>query len=137
MEQINSYYKKKTVDISGNICNAIEYYDGTQFIEPFFDGEAVGWVRDVLVGGRKKRCEILIESPDFPNIWLTMSFSELEKFRMVIPAIGSPVYVVIIQKRWHKPENRPYKVCEYCYCNDYGVVNICAVFKPTKLRSFC
>ena len=113
MEQINSYYKKKTVDISGNICNAIEYYDGTQFIEPFFDGEAVGWVRDVLVGGRKKRCEILIESPDFPNIWLTMSFSELEKFRMVIPAIGSPVYVVIIQKRWHKPENRPYKVCEY------------------------
>lgn len=42
MEQINSYYKKKTVDISGNICNAIEYYDGTQFIEPFFDGETVG-----------------------------------------------------------------------------------------------
>ena len=31
MEQINSYYNKKTVDISCNICNAIEYYDGTQF----------------------------------------------------------------------------------------------------------
>ena len=54
MEQINSYYKKKTVDISGNICNAIEYYDGTQFIEPFFDGETVGWVRDVFINHTKK-----------------------------------------------------------------------------------
>lgn len=70
MKQINGYYKKKTVDISGNICNAIEYYDGTQFIEPFFDGETVGWVRDVFISHTKKRCEILIVSPDIPNIWL-------------------------------------------------------------------
>lgn len=54
MEQINSYYKKKIVDISGNICNAIEYYDGTQFIEPFFDGETVGWVRDVFINHTKR-----------------------------------------------------------------------------------
>ena len=54
MEQINSYYKKKIVDISGNICNAIEYYDGTQFIEPFFDGETVGWVVMCLSTTRKR-----------------------------------------------------------------------------------
>lgn len=119
MEQINSYYKKKTVDISGNICKAIEYYDGTQFIEPFFDGETVGWVRDVFINYTKKSCEILIVSTDFPNIWLTLSFNELDKFRMSIPAIGSPVYVVTIQKCWHKPENLPYKLYEYCYCDDY------------------
>ena len=110
MEQINSYYKKKIVDISGNICNAIEYYDGTQFIEPFFDGETVGWVRDVFINHTKKSCEILIVSTDFSNIWLTLSFNELDKFRMSIPAIGSPVYVVTIQKCRHKPENLPYKV---------------------------
>ena len=50
---------------------------------------------------------------------LTMSFAELSKFGMDIPAVGSPVYVVTIQKRWHKPEKPPYKVYEYCYCDDY------------------
>ena len=107
------------MQILGNIFNAIEYYDGTQFIEPFFDGETVGWVRDVFINHTKKSCGILIVSTDFPNIWLTMSFAELSKFGMDIPAVGSPVYVVTIQKRWHKPENLPYKVCEYCYCDDY------------------
>ena len=118
MEQINSYYKKKIVDISGNICNAIEYYDGTQFIEPFFDGETVGWVRDVFINHTKKSCEILIVSTDFPNIWLTLSFNELDKFRMSIPAIGSPVYVSHNQKCGTSLKTCPYKVYEYCYCDD-------------------
>ena len=68
MEQINSYYKKKIVDISGNICNAIEYYDGTQFIEPFFDGETVGWVRDVFINHTKKSCEI---QDEYSSNWFT------------------------------------------------------------------
>lgn len=119
MKQINSYYTEKTVNISGNICRALEHYDGTQFIEPFFEGEAVGWVRDVLVSQTNKECQILIISPDFPNIWLTMSFADLKRFGMGVPAIGSPIYVVILQKRWHKPENLPYRVYDCCYCEDY------------------
>lgn len=54
MKQITSNYKKATVDVNGNICKAIEHIDGTQFIQPFFEGEAVGWFVRCLSTTRKR-----------------------------------------------------------------------------------
>jgi hypothetical protein len=107
-----------TVDFSGETHEAIEY-DGRNFIRPWFDGQAVGWVRERFEDWSKQIVDILLVTPEDWNLWYTLKFSESDRLDIGRPVIGDPLYFLTMQKRWHKPENLPYTITEGSHCDEY------------------
>ena len=107
-----------TVTIKGDTQDAMEY-DGRTFVRPWFDGQAVGWVRERFADWDKRCIHILLVTPEGWNLWYTLKFSELDRMGIGCPSIGAPLYFLTMQKQWHKPETLPYTIEEGWYCDEY------------------
>jgi len=111
-------FKITTAITNGKAGEAIEY-DGKIFVKPWFSGQAAGWVRERFADKENRKVHILLVTFDRWYLWYTLNFSEAERLGIGYPKIGAPLYFLIYEKRWHKPENLPYTVGDAYYCAEY------------------
>lgn len=100
---------KKSID--GNIHRVITY-NGEQFAEPYFTGQELGWIKEVLWEWKTHTFNCLIVAVSGSKLWLTVSLRDANKVLEGDLKKGAPIYFCIIQKEWHKAYALPYWIHE-------------------------
>ena len=94
-------------------------FDGSTYVQPFFTGQAVGWVRNVFVDPATRCVNILLVTPEDWHLWYEISMGQLRRFGADAPEIGTPMYFLTYQKKRCKEGSLPYTIDECSYCWEY------------------
>ena len=97
--------------MDGNTHRVITY-NGEKFAEPYFTGEELGSLKEVLWEWRTQSFYCLIVTVSGHKLWLTVSLRDANKVLEGTLKRGEPIYFCIIQKQWHKSHTLPYWIYE-------------------------
>ncbi len=95
----------------GNVHRVITY-KGEKYAEPYFTGQELGWIKEVLWEWKTRSFNCLIVSVSGSKLWLNVSLRDANKVLEGDLKKGVPIYFCIIQKQWHKPHTLPYWIYE-------------------------
>ena len=103
---------KKSTD--GNRYRVLTY-NGVKYKEPYFTGQELGWVTDVLWDEQTKTYILLIITVGGYKLWLTINKKVAKYFDPMKLEKNAPVYFCIYQCRKFKKDRVPYNIYEIWY----------------------
>ena len=103
---------KKSTD--GNRYRVLTY-NGVKYKEPYFTGQELGWVTDVLWDEQTKTYILLIITVGRYKLWLTINKKVAKYFHPMKLEKNALVYFCIYQCRKFKKDRVPYNIYEIWY----------------------
>ena len=90
-------------------------YNGLSYGEPYFTGQELGWVTDVLWDEQTKAYILLIVTVDEYRLWLTIDEKVAKHFNPMKLEKNAPIYFCLFNLRKCGIDRVPYKICEIWY----------------------
>lgn len=116
MRKIKNLQKNITItkSMDGNHYRLLTY-NGIKYAEPYFTGQELGWVTDVLWDEQTKAYILLIITVDEYRLWLTIDEKVAKHFNPNKLEQDAPIYFCIYQLRKCKKDRVPYNIYEIWY----------------------
>ena len=116
MKKIQNLQEKITIEKSmeGNRYRVLTY-NGVKYKEPYFTGQELGWVTDVLWDEQTKTYILLIITVGGYKLWLTINKKVAKYFNPMELEENAPVYFCIYECRKCKKDIVPYNIYEIWY----------------------
>ena len=116
MKKIQNLQEKITIkkSMEGNRYRVLTY-NGVKYKEPYFTGQELGWVTDVLWDEQTKTYILLIITVGGYKLWLTINKKVAKYFDPMKLEKNAPVYFCIYQCRKFKKDRVPYNIYEIWY----------------------
>jgi hypothetical protein len=90
-------------------------YNGVKYKEPYFTGQELGWVTDVLWDEQTKTYILLFITVGGYKLWLTINKKVAKYFDPMKLEKNAHVYFCIYQCRKFKKDRVPYNIYEIWY----------------------
>lgn len=97
--------------VDGNVYRTLSY-NCKEYVEPYYTGDEIGWIKDILYDNKTRTYNCLIITADEQRVWLTIDRVIAFEFGLHRLEEHSPLYFPITLKKWHKSNTLPYRIYE-------------------------